>query len=43
MQVDRCKQQGGTTFAKSAVAGNDRSLSATAENQVFSFHGHTGR
>jgi hypothetical protein len=37
------KQQSDTTFAKSAEGGNDRSLLVTADNPVFSFHGHTGR
>ena len=29
--------------SKSAEGGNDRSLLVTADNPVFSFHGHTGR
>jgi hypothetical protein len=37
------KQRSDTTFAKSAEVGNDRSLLVTADNPVFSFHGHTGR
>src|SRR5262249_39677327 len=43
MQVDRCKRQSDTTVAKSAGEGNDRSLLVTADNPVFSLHGHTGR
>src|SRR5262249_46311230 len=34
MQVDRCKQQSDTTFAKSAEGGNDRSLLVAADNPV---------